>query len=120
MRLTGDPSKANKATAYEAASQTLQTVGEKLVFGRMASTMLGKATGTIGDDVVRAAGIEAVSEGTGQVISNVAENIQTARPEGENLSRGVGLSAALGAVAGGAATAGAHYFPSKNNSDTRA
>lgn len=120
MQLTGDPGKAKKATAYEAASQTLQTVGEKLVFGRVASTIMGKPTGTIGNDVVRAAGLEAISEGGGQVISNVAENIQTARPEGENLSRGVGLSMALGAAAGGVATAGAHYFPSKNNTDTRA
>jgi hypothetical protein len=120
MRLTGDPGKASKATAYEAASQTLQTVGEKLVFGRMASTMLGKPTGTIGNDVVRAAGIEGFSEGAGQAISNIAENVQKAQPELEDVWRGVGLNMALGAVAGGAATAGAHYFPSKNNSDTRA
>lgn len=103
---TGDISAARTAAAIETGSQVLQVFGEKAVFGRAADILKGKVpAGELGKELVHGAFTEAVSEGAGQVISNVAENVGTNAPAFTDVNRGVGMATALGAI-GGAAGAG--------------
>lgn len=111
---TGDPSAARTAGVVEAGSQAIQLVGEQLVFGKIANKTLGG-----GKEVLKAGLTEAAAEGSGQAISNVAENIETGRPAGENVGRNVPTSTVLGGVFAGGATSISNRFPSKRNTTAR-
>lgn len=122
LRRTGDPALARKAALIEGGSQALQLVGEQLVFGKLFKGVPKKSP--VGE-VAKSGLIEAGTEGTGQVISNVAENIETGR-EGD-ITRGVEDAVLLGGVLAAGTTTGSHIlpggvrkvFPAKNNTIAR-
>ncbi len=104
IKRTGDETRAANAATVEGASQTLQLTGDRLIIGRVLGRALGKTADTVGNELLRNVITESTSEGAGQFVSNVAENIQEDRGLFEDATRGVGRSAFLGAVGGGEAT----------------
>lgn len=110
-RVTGNWGEATKAASIEAGSQALQIGGEKLVFGKLGTKFGEKLSGKVLDKVPDlgkkigvSAGQEAFFEGSGQYISNVAENIQEGDPTFKDTKRGVGKSALIGGLVAGGVT----------------
>lgn len=107
-------SEAALAGGIEATSQAAQAFVGGKVFGKVAGQLLGKAAPTLGAKVFPkitgtalgriglSAGMEAVTEGAGQVASNVAKNI--GQGTDVPLTEGVGVSMVAGGVLGAAAT----------------
>lgn len=116
---TGDTSEALKAAGVEAVSQGLQVAGEATVFGKFTKGIFGRETGSVVKEIGRVATIEALAEGEGQAISNVAENIERQQPLLKDVGRGVATSAAVGGILAGGTTAGTKVFPSRQNTTAR-
>jgi hypothetical protein len=123
LRKTGDESLAIKARNIEAKSQGMQAVADAAVFGPV-NKAFPNLLKSLSRPVV--AGIDALVEGGseawGQYISNRAENIETAKPEDQNLDRNVFQSGVTGAVlAGGFAVINPVPLsvPSKGNTQIR-
>lgn len=102
-RVTGDTGDVVKATALEAGSQALQIVGERLVFGKAAPLVKGEvdASKNIGKTVLKDIAAESGTEGTGQIISNAAENVQQGDEVGKDVTRGAGKAALIGGIVAG-------------------
>lgn len=116
LQETGDVAAAKKAALIESGSQALQVFGERAVFGKGADILRGKiAPGKLSGELVHGAFTEAGSEGVGQAISNVAENVGLGAPTFSNAERGVGTATFLGAV-GGAGGAGISVYDAGKHS----
>ncbi len=104
QRITGDTGEAVKAGTVEAGSQVIQLAGERLVFGKIANRVAGKVTTKSAGktaEVVKGATTEAMAEGTGQAVSNVAENIQQGQDTFQDVVRGVAKAATVGGIVAG-------------------
>lgn len=102
--ITGDSGAALKGAAIEAVSQAGQALVDIPLFGKIAKA----ATGKVLAPVVEGAAKEAVSEGTGQALSNVAENVALGQEPLQNVGRGVGRSAVIGGIVAGGYSATAN------------
>lgn len=115
-RITGDTGEVIKAGAVETGSQVVQAVADKLIFGKFANRLLGKtaektaakiitktASKPVSNakEVVKGMGGEAFSEGAGQAISNVAENIQQGQDTFQDTMRNVPKAAVIGGIVAG-------------------
>lgn len=124
-RKTGDTGEAVKAAGIETVSQGVQILGERAVFGKFARGIFGKETGVV-KDIAKSAAQEAAAEGTGQAISNIAENIEVGNNpkniKDGNLSiwRNTGQAAVIGGLLAGGTSGAAFAFPSKGNNTQRA
>lgn len=121
LRRTGDEEKANKARLIEAGSQVIQAAGEKLIFGKLGKIVRGaeQAAEPVAESAVKtitkSAVGEGVTEGTGQFISNFAEDIERNKdtPTSEKLSQAARAGAIGFVVGGGAAAATTGYSNSR-------
>ncbi len=102
LEKTGDKGEARAAAGIEATSQGLQLLGERLGFGKAGEALTKGIKKELPKAIASNALIEGSTEAAGQAISNVAENIETARPMAENVGRGVVEAGVIGGIAGAA------------------
>ena len=109
--ITGDTGAALKGAAIEGVSQAGQALIDIPLFGKITKAAVGK----VAAPVIEGAAKEAVSEGAGQALSNVAENVALGQDPLENVGRGVGRSAVIGGIVAGGYSAAANRLNADGN-----